>query len=80
MDFARQLPELGLDEGKAEIDPALSSCINYLEHLRQKEAGVARMSDSSTNSSDDEYNEEAIPEAQSKENAPETQTDRREVT
>lgn len=63
MDFATQLPELGLDEEEQRLTE--HSRLAYLEHLRQKEADAARMSDSSNNSSDDEYNDEAIPEAQS---------------
>lgn len=63
MDFARQLPELGLDEEEQRLTE--HSRLSYLEHLRQKEADVGRISDTPSNSSDDEYNEEVIPETQS---------------
>ena len=63
MYFARQLLELGLDEEEQRLTE--HSRLAYLEHLCQREADVARISDSSSNVSDDECNEEAIPEAQS---------------
>ena len=62
MDFASQLPDLGLNEEEQRLTE--HSRLAYLEHLRQREADMARITDSSSNSSDEEYYEEALSQAQ----------------
>ena len=63
MDFASQLPNLGLTEEEQRLTE--HSRIAQLEHLWQKEADMTRITDSPGNSSDEEYNnEEALSEAQ----------------
>ena len=62
VDFASQLPNLGLTEEEQRLTE--HSRIAHLEHLWQKEADMTRITDSASNSSDEEYNNvEALSEA-----------------
>lgn len=55
LDFAAQIPDLGLNEEEQRLTE--HSRLAYLENMRQKEVDMARISDSSSNSSDEEYTE-----------------------
>ena len=63
MDFAAQIPDLGLNEEEQRLTE--HSRLAYLENMRQKEVDMARISDSSSNSSHEEYTEEAMSQTQS---------------